>query len=146
MKITLGFRVHDHTIARSDFCVKATKVVGLKSNCKYWRGQILCIRLKIERGIVRTRVVFVPRSVEIKPLLSELNVPGPCCFCKKVTGRPAGCPWWVALTALGGWPKGLKKTSVNLQLVVVLHCARALPIVYVHVTVYRRQDVDLTIS
>ena len=39
-----------------------------------------------------------------------------------------------------------KKNPVNLQLVVVLHCARALPMVYVHVTVYRRQDVDLTIS
>ena len=110
MKITLGFRVHDHTIARSDFCVKATKVVGLKSNCKYWRGQILCIRLKIERGIVRTRVVFVPRSVEIKPLLSELTFSGLCYERNKeprvwlpLVGGP-GCPWWVALAALGGQP------------------------------------------
>ena len=118
MKITLGFRVHDHTIARSDFCVKATKVVGLKSNCKYWRGQILCIRLKIERGIVRTRVVFVPRSVEIKPLLSELTFFWTLLREKQraqsvaalggwpwlpLVGGP-GCPWWVALAALGGWP------------------------------------------
>ena len=48
--------------------------VGLKSICKYWKRQILCIRLKIERGIVRMRVVFVPRSVEIKPLFSDLNL------------------------------------------------------------------------
>jgi hypothetical protein len=29
---------------------------------------------QIERGIVRKRVVFVPRSVEIRPLFSELIV------------------------------------------------------------------------
>ena len=46
---------------------------GWKSSLKYLKKQILCIRLKIERGIVRMRVVFVPRSVEIKPLFSELK-------------------------------------------------------------------------
>ena len=89
--------------------MKATKVVGLKSNCKYWRGQILCIRLKIERGIVRTRVVFVPRSVEIKPLLSELTFFWTLLREKQRAQSVAalgGWPWWVALTALGGQSVG----------------------------------------
>ena len=35
--------------------------------------RLCCLRLKIERGVVRKRVVSVPRSVEIKPLFSDLD-------------------------------------------------------------------------
>ena len=40
-----------------------------ESSPEYRRRQILCRRLNIERGIVRMRVVIVPRSVEIKPFV-----------------------------------------------------------------------------
>ncbi len=49
-----------------------------ESSPEYRRRQILCRRLNIERGIVRMRVVIVPRSVEIKPfvLRSDLTKMG----------------------------------------------------------------------
>lgn len=71
MTITLGFGLwsYESTVRPPP---ESDGAVGLKSSSKYLKRQILCIRLKIERGIVRMRVVFVPRSVEIKPLFSEL--------------------------------------------------------------------------
>ena len=54
---------------------KKVEVNTQESSPEYRRRQILCRRLNIERGIVRMRVVIVPRSVEIKPyvLRSELS-------------------------------------------------------------------------
>ena len=46
---------------------------GLKALKNIWKVRSFVYDLTIERGIVRMRVVFVPRSVEIQPLFSELE-------------------------------------------------------------------------
>ena len=44
-----------------------------ESSPEYRRRQILCRRLKTDLGIVRVRVVYVPRSIEIHPWFFELK-------------------------------------------------------------------------
>jgi len=74
--------------------------------------RLCCLRLKIERGVVRKRVVSVPRSVEIKPLFSDLDggewilVRGGCLL---TSGRSSVEESWLMSSVL------VREASVDLQ-------------------------------
>ena len=67
-----GLRSYD---ARSNPHLKVLGLSGWKAPVNIGKDRSFVYDLNIERGIVRMRVVFVPRSVEIKPLFSDLIFP-----------------------------------------------------------------------